>query len=59
VGLKITIVEFSPSGGLFQFALQLSEALAEAGHTVELITGPEPEFQPRVAGVHLVPILPT
>lgn len=59
MALKITMVEFSPSGGLFQFALQLSEALADAGHTVELITGPEPEFQPRVAGVQLVPILPT
>jgi glycosyltransferase involved in cell wall biosynthesis len=53
------MVEFSPSGGLFHFALQMAEALAQAGHSVELITGPDPELSPRVPGVRLVPILPT
>jgi len=59
VRLEIAVVEFSPSGGLFHFALQMSEALAEAGHDVALITGADPELQPRVAGVRLVPVLPT
>lgn len=57
--LQIAVVEFSPSGGLFHFALQMSEALAEAGHDVTLITGDGPELQPRVPGVRLLPLLPT
>jgi glycosyltransferase involved in cell wall biosynthesis len=57
--VKITMVEFAPSGGLFQFAMQMGEAIAELGHEVELVTGPDPEFQPRVSGMSLVPILPT
>ena len=45
--LKITLVEFSPSGGLFQFAVQMGEALADRGHEVELLTGPRPELASR------------
>jgi glycosyltransferase involved in cell wall biosynthesis len=56
---RLTLVEFSPSGGLFQFALQLADGLAEVGYDVELITGRNPELSPRTAGVRLVPILPT
>lgn len=56
---SVAVVEFSPSGGLFHFALQMSEALAEAGHQVTLVTGSDPELQPRVSGVHVAPILPT
>lgn len=55
----MTLVEFSPSGGLFQFALQMADGLAEAGHAVVLVTGPRPELQPRQAAVTLLPILPT
>ena len=40
----MTLVEFAPAGGLFQFAYQLGLALAERGHDVELLTGPQPEF---------------
>jgi len=57
--MRIALVEFSPSGGLFQFALQMAEAYAEQGHEVELVTGPNPELVPRVPGVRLQPILPT
>lgn len=57
--LKVTLVEFSPSGGLFQFALQLGQGVAELGHHVELVTGRDPEFQPAVSGMRIVPILPT
>lgn len=57
--LRIALVEFSPSGGLFQFALQMGEALAERGHRVELITGPDPEFDSRVEGLIIRSSLPT
>lgn len=55
----IVLVEFSPSGGLFQFAVQLGDALAAAGHPVELITGPDPELAPTEAGFRIRPVLPT
>ncbi|MGY1846855.1 glycosyltransferase family 4 protein [Blastococcus sp. SYSU DS1021] len=58
-GLKVTLVEFSPSGGLFQFAVQLGEALADRGHDVELLTGPDPELPSRHPGLRVVPGLPT
>lgn len=57
--LKVTLVEFSPSGGLFQFAVQLGEALAGRGHDVELLTGPRPELTSRHPGFRIVPCLPT
>ena len=44
--LSVALVEFNPSGGLFQFAVQLGEALADRGHRVELLTGPDPERLP-------------
>lgn len=57
--MRITLVEFNPSGGLFQFAFQLGEALAGRGHDVELVTGPDPEFTSSVAGLRVVSLLPT
>lgn len=57
--LSITLVEFSPSGGLFQFAVQLGEALALRGHDVELVTGPNPELTSSAAGLTINPLLPT
>jgi len=57
--LKVVLVEFSPSGGLFQFAVQLGEALADRGHHVELMTGPSPELRSRRQGFRVSPILPT
>ena len=57
--MKIAVVEFSPSGGLYQFALQMADAYAAEGHDVELITGPRPELTPREPGVRLRAVLPT
>lgn len=56
---RIALVEFPPSGGLFQFSLQLGEALARAGRDVELITGPSPELTSREPGCRVRSILPT
>lgn len=56
---RIALVEFPPSGGLYQFALQLGEALAQAGDQVELITGPSPELTSRDPGCRVRSILPT
>ena len=55
----IVLVEFSPSGGLFQFAMQLGDALAATGEMVVLLTGPEPELAPTQAGFTVRPVLPT
>ncbi len=55
--LRITLVEFTPSGGLFHFAVQLAEAMAALGHRVDLVCGTQPELEPRVLGVTLSPIL--
>jgi glycosyltransferase involved in cell wall biosynthesis len=55
----VTLVEFNPSGGLFQFAVQLGEALAERGHSVQLLTGPDPELPSRSPGFRILPVLPT
>lgn len=54
----IVLVEFSPSGGLFQFAVQLGDAMSEAGRPVVLITGPRPELTPS-RGLTIRPLLPT
>jgi glycosyltransferase involved in cell wall biosynthesis len=57
--VKILVVEFSPSGGLYQFALQMADAYAAEGHEVEFLTGKAPELHPRHPGVRLLPLLPT
>lgn len=56
---RVVLVEFPPSGGLFQFSLQLGEALARAGDRVELITGPRPELDSREPGCRVHSLLPT
>lgn len=56
---SIVLVEFTPSGGLFQFAVQLGEALARRGHQVSLLTGESPELTSRVPGFRVRPLLPT
>jgi glycosyltransferase involved in cell wall biosynthesis len=58
-GSSVVLVEFSPSGGLFQFAVQLGEALAARGHRVELLTGPRPELATTQPGFTISPVLPT
>lgn len=57
--LRVVLIEFTPSGGLFHFAFQLGEALATDGHRVHLITGKNPEFLPHVPGFEVLPVLPT
>jgi len=57
--LDITIVEFLPSGGMFQFAFQLADALARAGHRVRLLTGPNPELTATTPGLSVISMLPT
>ncbi|MBV9660145.1 MAG: glycosyltransferase family 4 protein [Acidimicrobiales bacterium] len=56
---RVTLVEFTPSGGLFQFSYQLGQGLAELGHDVELVTGPEPELRSDHPRFRVLPILPT
>jgi len=56
--VRITVVEFSPSGGLYQFAVQLASGMGAIGHTVDLLTGADPEFEVG-HGVRQVTILPT
>lgn len=53
------MVEFSPSGGLFQFSYQLGEHLAMAGHRVELLTGPGPELESDHPDFDVRDLLPT
>lgn len=57
--LHIVLVEFLPSGGMFQFSFLFAEALAAAGHRVTLVTGPEPELAARTEGLEVRPVLPT
>lgn len=57
--LRIAFVEFPPSGGLFQFAAQLGEALAQRGHEVHLYTGPKPELTSRHPDFTIHGVLPT
>ena len=57
--MRITIVEFSPAGGLFQFAFQLGEGLVLQGHRVEMLTGPDPELTSTTGGLEVRPMLPT
>ena len=57
--LRVCLVEFSPSGGLFQFAFQLGAGLAEFGHQVELVTGPHPELRSTNDGFVVRSLLPT
>lgn len=56
---RIALIQFAPSGGLFQFSLQLGEALARGGDEVELITGPSPERNSRERRCRVRAILPT
>jgi len=53
------LVEFSPSGGLFQYTAQLGDALAKRGTPVELWTGPKPELDSSQAGFTVRSMLPT
>ena len=49
----------SPSGGLFQFAFELGNALADRGERVELWTGPRPELASTNSNFRVRSVLPT
>ena len=55
---RVAMVEFPPSGGLFQFSVQLGEALARRGHRVDIVTGPRPELRSREADCRIHAVLP-
>jgi glycosyltransferase involved in cell wall biosynthesis len=55
----VVLVEFSPSGGLFQYAVQLGESLAAQGRRVEVLTGPDPELAARHPNLRIRAVLPT
>ena len=57
--LDIVIVEFLPSGGMFQFSFQFGQALAQSGHRVRLLTGPRPELAAATPDFDVLPALPT
>ncbi len=57
--LTIVLVEFLPSGGMFQFTFQFGEALARQGHLVLLLTGPDPELRSATPGFEVVELFPT
>jgi glycosyltransferase involved in cell wall biosynthesis len=57
--LRVVLVEFLPSGGMYQFSFQFADALARAGHQVTLITGPDPELRSRTPGLEVLELLPT
>ena len=55
----LVLIELSPSGGLFQFAVELGNALAVRGESVELWTGPRPELGSSQPGFTIRAVLPT
>ena len=57
--LDIVLVEFLPSGGMFQFNFMLGEALAGLGHRVTLLTGPKPELSTKIPGFTVRSYFPT
>ncbi len=58
-GRLIVLIEMSPSGGLFQFAVHLGNSLAARGESVELWTGPRPELASSQPGFRVRAVLPT
>lgn len=57
--LNVVIVEFLPSGGMFQFGFQFCQALAQAGHRVQLLTGPNPELTSSTPNFEVIEAFPT
>lgn len=56
---RIAFVEFTPSGGLFQFSAQLAGGMAAVGDEVHFFTGPDPELGAQHPGQQMHPVLPT
>lgn len=57
--LRVLLVEFAPSGGLFQYAYLLGAALAASGQDVTLLTGRDPELTVGASGFRIAATLPT
>lgn len=57
--LNVLIIEFLPSGGMFQYSFQFAEALARAGHRVRLLTGPRPELTSCTSNLEVIEAFPT
>lgn len=57
--LNIVIIEFLPSGGMFQYSFQFAEALARAGHRVRLLTGARPELTSSTSNFDVIEAFPT
>lgn len=55
----MAFVEFTPSGGLFQFSVQLAGGMAAVGDDVAFFTGPDPELGAQHPGQQMHPVLPT
>lgn len=53
------LAEFGAAGGLFHFAYQEGTAIAERGHQVVLVTGPNPELESRTPGFRVLSRFPT
>lgn len=56
---RVLLVEFAPSGGLYQFTFQEGAALAGRGHHVVLVTGPNPELASLTPGFRVISRFPT
>lgn len=57
--MRVAFVEFTPSGGLFQFSAQLAGGMAAVGDEVHFFTGPDPELPAQHPDEHLHAVLPT
>ncbi len=55
--MRIAFIETAPFGGLLHYAVQLADALADRGHSVELITPRENELVDRHGSAEMRPIL--
>lgn len=57
--LNVVVVEFLPSGGMFQFSFQFAQALAQTGHRVHLLTGSGPELTSSTPNLEIIEAFPT
>jgi glycosyltransferase involved in cell wall biosynthesis len=56
--MRLAVIETAPRGGLLHYAAQLSEALAERGNAVDLITARGHELESPPASVRMRDVLP-
>ncbi len=56
---RVLLAEFGAAGGLFHFAFQEGSALADRGHQVVLLTGPDPELTSLTHGFRVLSRFPT